>query len=146
MDGEVRAHFACYYMAERGAWDELEQVYLFNRLEMDEGIAKNFREQLNGFRHNAHNAKEESLQQPINPKVHKRAAVISPDIQIGQEEEEFTSADGLEKIYNVLIVLCVLLALNILVLGLYMKKIDVFGFLKSKIFGKSSTEYEELLK
>jgi hypothetical protein len=58
----------------------------------------------------------------------------------------FDASDSLEKVYNILVIMCVLLGLNIIVLGLYMKKIDVIGFLKTKIFGKSATEYQELLK
>jgi hypothetical protein len=43
-DGEVRAYFTNYYMPERGAWDEIEQAYMFNRLEMDEDAPKTFNE------------------------------------------------------------------------------------------------------
>jgi hypothetical protein len=46
-----------------------------------------------------------------------------------------------------MVVMCVLLGMNVLILALYLKKIDVIGFLKRKILrNKNSTEYEELLK
>jgi hypothetical protein len=46
VDGEVRAYFAIYYTAERGAWDELEQVIIFNRLQMDKDVPLTYNRQL----------------------------------------------------------------------------------------------------
>jgi hypothetical protein len=56
LDGEVRAYFSIYYIPERGAWDELEQVYLFNRLLLEPGTPMTFNEALRNAAHNAADA------------------------------------------------------------------------------------------
>lgn len=98
---------------------------------------------------NRHNAavQSDNVQLNQNQKVnHKSAAILSNFNNREVSEEDSSVSKSLEKVYNVLIVLCVLLSLNLLVLGLYMKKINVMGYLKAKVFGRSATEYEELLK
>ena len=52
---------------------------------------------------------------------------------------------SLEKVYNVVVVLCILMALNIVVVGLYMRNINVFALIKNKL-GRNSSEYKNLLK
>lgn len=145
VDGLVRAYFANYYNAERGAWDELEQVYKFNRLHMDEGIPMTYNEQLKKPKNTNTNAHTFAA---AGHNSHASALIAEKNFDYGTVEEKTIQSpkNGLERIYNVLIVLCILLSLNMVVLGLYMRKIDVLGFLKSKLSGNTSTEHQELLK
>ena len=153
--GVVRAYFANYYMAERAAWDELEQVYLFNRIEMDKNVPMTFNEQLKSKSHHSHDSNVESLntqhvQHNAAENDHMHTEIFEeirkPASPSKNVDSDLLTSENLEKVYNVLVVMCVLLSLNIIVIGLYMKKIDLFAFIRSKVFNKNSTEYEELLK